>query len=405
MIGTNLDGSVHILIPAIVSLCDNSSPLPVRRQAISTLSRLCVRVYIADYSSRVIHPLLRVLDGNSDTILRDAALQTLNTIAHQMGFEYVSLFHPTVQKVLDRNGLSDPNLYAFVARYSQDPTTPLLNTSATRIAESPAMGGMGGVDKTDQAVGGDGVDQSSADKGGEAVGLVGDVSLFLGDAAVSDDVGMEPLALNKLKVNEKKLLRAWESIQVRDDWRREDWTEWLRKFSVELLKESPSPALRSCLQLAHVYHPLARNLFNAAFLSCWSELNDEMQLQLVSSLEAALTSENIPSDILLNLLNLAEYMEQREKPLPIDSRTLGRLAEKCLAYAKALHYKETEYRKSQNFGEVVGSLISLNNKLQHFQSALGVLVFAQQQNVPLKETWYEKLGRWEDALQVCDMGL
>jgi len=174
--------------------------------------------------------------------------------------------------------------------------------------------------------------------------------------------------------------------------------EWLRKFSVELLKESPSPALRACLQLAHMYHPLARNLFNAAFLSCWTELNEQMQAQLVSSLEAALLSENIPSDILQNLLNLAEFMEQHDKPLPIDTRTLGKLAEKCHAYAKALHYKEAEYRKSQNISEVVGPLIALNNKLQLPQAALGVLSFAQSQSVPMKESWFEKLGRWEDAL-------
>lgn len=37
-------------------------------------------------------------------------------------------------------------------------------------------------------------------------------------------------------------------------------------------------------------------------------------------------------------------MEQDEKPLPIDIKTLGQLAEKCHAYAKALHYKEIEFR-------------------------------------------------------------
>lgn len=30
----------------------------------------------------------------------------------------------------------------------------------------------------------------------------------------------------------------------------DDWLEWMRRFSVELLKESPSPALRSCSALA-----------------------------------------------------------------------------------------------------------------------------------------------------------
>ena len=47
---------------------------------------------------------------------------------------------------------------------------------------------------------------------------------------------------------------------------------------MELLKESPSPALRSCWATAQTYPPLARDLFNAAFVSCWSELHEELQV-------------------------------------------------------------------------------------------------------------------------------
>jgi hypothetical protein len=35
------------------------------------------------------------------------------------------------------------------------------------------------------------------------------------------------------------------------------------------------------------------------------------------------------------LLNLAEFMEHDDKRLPLDTRTLGALAEKCHAFAKA----------------------------------------------------------------------
>lgn len=40
---------------------------------------------------------------------------------------------------------------------------------------------------------------------------------------------------------------------------KEDWMEWLRRLSIELLKESPSPALRSCWALAQAYNALARS--------------------------------------------------------------------------------------------------------------------------------------------------
>ncbi len=50
-------------------------------------------------------------------------------------------------------------------------------------------------------------------------------------------------------VNQVALRRAWESSQRST---KEDWAEWMRHFSVELLKESPSPALRATHTLAQV---------------------------------------------------------------------------------------------------------------------------------------------------------
>ena len=39
---------------------------------------------------------------------------------------------------------------------------------------------------------------------------------------------------------------------------KDDWVEWLRRLGVELLKESPNPALRSCWALAQAYNSLSR---------------------------------------------------------------------------------------------------------------------------------------------------
>lgn len=41
----------------------------------------------------------------------------------------------------------------------------------------------------------------------------------------------------------------------------------------------------------------------------------------------------------------AEFMEHDDKRLPLDTRTLGALAEKCHAFAKALHYKVSSRRR------------------------------------------------------------
>ena len=53
----------------------------------------------------------------------------------------------------------------------------------------------------------------------------------------------------------------------------QDWHEWMRAFSLELLRESPSPALRCCSALAERLQQLSLELFNAAFYSCWEELS------------------------------------------------------------------------------------------------------------------------------------
>ena len=108
---------------------------------------------------------------------------------------------------------------------------------------------------------------------------------------------------------------------------------------MELLKESPSPSLRSCWALAQAYNTLARELFNAAFVSCWMELRLPLSLSLsvplshcslgfipllpppprqvnqddlVTNLKQALTLQNIP-EITQTILNLAEFMEHCEE--------------------------------------------------------------------------------------------
>ena len=64
-------------------------------------------------------------------------------------------------------------------------------------------------------------------------------------AHATDDSAMSEV--KKMHVNQANLMRAWEASQRAT---KEDWIEWLSGFAVELLRESPSPALRSCSPLA-----------------------------------------------------------------------------------------------------------------------------------------------------------
>lgn len=183
------------------------------------------------------------------------------------------------------------------------------------------------------------------------------------------------------KVNQTALSLAWDVSQKAS---RDDWTEWMRRFAIQLLREAPSPALRATASLAHAYQPLARELFSAAFVCCWEELTDQYRQDLVRALETAFMADVSP-EILQTLLNLAEFMEHDGvgTGLPIDISNLAELALKCRSYAKALHYKEREYSQGgSGNGACVESLISINKKLDLPEAALGVLKTSQLQMDP-----------------------
>ncbi|KAL4707884.1 hypothetical protein ACJJTC_010319 [Scirpophaga incertulas] len=82
----------------------------------------------------------------------------------------------------------------------------------------------------------------------------------------------------------------------------------------------------------------------------------------------------------------------------------------CRAYAKALHYKEEEFRAGAT-SQVVEALIHINNKLQQKEAAEGLLerVMAQREagdaNLKVQIRWYEKLHNWEKALHLYEAKL
>jgi serine/threonine-protein kinase mTOR len=118
----------------------------------------------------------------------------------------------------------------------------------------------------------------------------------------------------------------------------------------------------------------------------------------VRSIETAITTPSAPSDLIHRLLNLAEFMEHEEKPLPIENRTLGEYAMRFHAYAKALHYKELEFF-SETSPNIIEALIGINTRLGQHDAAWGTLVIAREHyDVSKHEEWYERLGRWQEAL-------
>jgi FKBP12-rapamycin complex-associated protein len=201
----------------------------------------------------------------------------------------------------------------------------------------------------------------------------------------------------KLPVNQQQLKAAWDCSGVAS---KQDWLDWIKRLNTELMRESPSQAIRASRNLADKLPSFAREMFNVAFVSCWTELYEQYQDDLVHNIELAFTNPQVPPDVVSVILNLAEFMEHDEKPLAIESRLLGDYAVIFHHKAKALHYKELEFFVDAS-GGVVEDLISINQKLQQTDAAWGTLEYAQE-NMEMTDDvmWYEKLGRWEEALNV-----
>ena len=72
-------------------------------------------------------------------------------------------------------------------------------------------------------------------------------------------------------------------------------------------------------------------------------------------------------------------------------RTLGALAEKCHAFAKALHYKELEFAATPE--SAVEALISINNQLRQPEAAIGILAVAQNDLHMQLKVWLSPLLR------------
>lgn len=370
--GGTLDEHMHLLLPALVRLFRpdaSDASVEIRRAAIKTLTKLIPRVQISGHVSALVHPLKLVLDGNVDELRKDA-IDAICALAQALGDDF-TIFVPSTRKILLRHRLQHKDFDDIEARL---------------LRREPLILEIGGVQKVAHQLPGD---------------VISDPLNDMEDDLHDEGVEIQSQAKN-YKVNDGRLRNAWEASQRST---KEDWAEWMRHFSIELLKESPSPALRTCARLAQLQPSVGRELFAAGFVSCWAQLNEAYQQLLVRNLEMAFSSPNIPPEILATLLNLAEFMEHDEKHLPIDIRLLGALAEKCRAFAKALHYKEMEFEGAEtkkmeaNPVAVVESLIHINNQLHQHEAAVGILTYSQKHlGVQLKESWYEKLQRWEDAL-------
>ncbi|VDK35937.1 unnamed protein product [Taenia asiatica] len=222
-------------------------------------------------------------------------------------------------------------------------------------------------------------------------------------------------------LNSLNLQRAWQSSRLASP---EDWSLWLKALSVSLLRESPSPAIRACARLTTIAPQISRRLFNAAFMSCWKELRDAEQDDLINTLENVLrlpSSASQSREISQVILNLEEFMAHADKfsgktprvHLPLSLNLLADRAMKNRAFAKALRYKELEFldeveKRSSPSPATLASLLAIYDKLQLTEASNGVLLYATKNprnKLTDEELWYEKLHNWDRAIALCDRKL
>jgi len=258
--GSNVEEYMHLLLPVLLSAVerpDASSAL--KKMALNTIGGLAQHVNLSDYASRIIHPLIRILPGATIDV-REAIRDTMCSLVFQLGADF-AVFIPMVKKVrIHGNALRSwclGLLQCLLAnrihwlKYEQL-ISKLLNRERLPIEQGHIPMSVCCFCRT--------------------------VQLLSTYSSWSHSNPAEPAAptdSSKLAVNQQHLKQAWDVSRVES---KEDWEDWFKKLSTELLRESTSPALRACVSLVDTHPPLGSKLFNAAFISCWMELYDQYQV-------------------------------------------------------------------------------------------------------------------------------
>jgi FKBP12-rapamycin complex-associated protein len=102
--GANIEEYLHLVIPIIVKSYERpDGTTALRKRAIQTIDGLSRRVNFSDHASRIVHPLVRVLESSNNE-LRMAVMDTLCSLVVQLGSDF-AIFVPTINKVSPRGNI------------------------------------------------------------------------------------------------------------------------------------------------------------------------------------------------------------------------------------------------------------------------------------------------------------
>uniref|UniRef100_A0A6B2KXE0 FAT domain-containing protein n=1 Tax=Arcella intermedia TaxID=1963864 RepID=A0A6B2KXE0_9EUKA len=385
-IGAKLDEYKHLIIPAILRLIDAVEiQQTIRIQSLYTLKSFCKDLNLSDFASPIVHTLSRLFQEYPTNVkMKNSAFYILCHLIHHLGTSF-AVFVPLLKRTLSKNQQNQFNFCDLEIYFSRMVNKMLRNQNTEEEYEQ-----LRSIEK--EVCGGDGD--------------------YFPDERLRDDITQETeiereresliVEDGKKKINEEVLRKTF---NVQNQSTKDDWIEWMRQCSLTLITESPEPAIRYCADLAKTYHPIVKDLFNAAFISCWQALSKPSQNELLKNFQTALKAgSKMPPETLQMLLQHVEFLEHTTMRCPLSVNQLSSLAESCHAYAKALHYRELEFN-SHHTDDSTEALISLNTRLHLPHAAEGILrsMGIISYHLELKYvSWYEKLHRWSEALHVYE---
>ncbi|KAJ2004950.1 phosphatidylinositol kinase- protein kinase tor1 [Coemansia thaxteri] len=358
ILSPSLDSYLFLVMPRLVSLLDPTSmSTNVVESTLECISSIFVAINCNSFASRVIHRLVQLLQCSAAEPLHTAVVDVLCTLMEHLQSDFV-LFMPTISATMEKCNIGHHERYSQYSRLlfsgqliPKDPPRVVPRPTRSNRQSKPAL-------------------------------------------------NLDSEEVPALQVNEDVLGQTWASAQF---MLKESWLVWLSNVAVTLLSQSSSPALRACWRLASKNHNLCRELFNAAFVSCWTEVSDSHKQAVMNMLQEIAEAPDVPADVLKIILRLAELMERDGQKPFIAPELLAKYAHRCYALAKELHYREVEWEKNKSY-EAIEQLIELNQNLDMHDSAIGMLNYVrkEQPEIYASDEWRLRLQQWDETLGIYD---
>jgi hypothetical protein len=269
----SLRAHIHLFVPALCKLISQLQELgqdtvKLQAQAIMTL-RCLISVSTGTVVEQchvivscIVHALCRTVQLSGQLSIPpnhevySESIATLGVLAQQIGHRILP-FDSMITRSIDRKGLEigpyrEVSYAIKTGNWSEMDVTDredVLAATAEGGAVRPSLFRISEVDETKLI----GMHSNSGSAGGpQFASNSGSLDVALsGQLAPPGSPGYtEP---SKLFLNQQNLARAWDVSQRSTAT---DWHEWLWKFNIDLLRESPIPTMRACAPLAQAYEPM-----------------------------------------------------------------------------------------------------------------------------------------------------